>query len=175
MVKKGWICRQKECLVVQWVLDRFVRTSSRCRAYDTFIIALMGLCAINDQVEQRGACEQHANQWLCRKSSEGKRYCCACTGYNKLFEASGIAVLCRRRTATNVLVEDRTAEWRIQQNLWICVKTKTYVCIWPWNRMEEHLSSQSWQRWPNDDQLKSDVVVFIEQWWICYLMLSVTY
>ena len=33
-----------------------------------------------------------------------------CTGYNKLLEASGIAVLCRRRAATNVLVGDRTAE-----------------------------------------------------------------
>jgi len=33
-----------------------------------------------------------------------------CTGYNKLFEASGIAVLCSRRATTNVLVGDRTAE-----------------------------------------------------------------
>jgi|SRR5882762_9326372 len=39
------------------------------------------------------------------------------------------------------------------------VKMKTYVCIW--NRRT--LDSQSLQRWPNDDQLKSVVVVFVER------------
>ena len=37
------------------------------------------------------------------------------------------------------------------------VTMKTYVSIW-----KEHLGSQSLQRPPNDDQLKSVVVVFVE-------------
>ena len=99
---------------------------------------LIGGCAENHRKERDIVVHPHQVH-RGQQTDRGLQNCCGVwkKGSNK----------CTSR-GQNSRVKDKTES----------VKMKSYVCIW--NRMEEHLSSQSSQRRPNNDRLISVVVVF---------------